>query len=70
MSKYENYLKLWNEFDAGCDDLDRLFAEVKGKRITSNLKVPNQFEFLSKLCNRFIILPNKNLINSTIRGFR
>lgn len=42
MSKYENYIKIWNDFDSDCEDLDLTFEELKDKRINCNLKVYNK----------------------------
>ena len=39
MQKYENYVKIWKEFDIGCDELDHIFDKVRGRRISCDLSV-------------------------------
>lgn len=50
MSKYENYIKIWNDFDSDCEDLDLTFEELKDKRINCNLKV-----YIKKKNNNFLL---------------
>lgn len=55
MSKYENYVKIWDEFDRKCDELDRLLNEVRDRRINCSLKVCFVF-FLTNFLGIYINL--------------
>ena len=53
MSKYENYIKIWNDFDSDCEDLDLTFEELKDKRINCNLKVYKKTNLILHYILRF-----------------